>query len=79
LSFPFQETAEQLFGEGQNRIVISLKKEKLEAAKQIADAHGTPLQVIGATGGDHIKGTTFSIAVEDAHSAYMNSLSSLLS
>ena len=79
LTFPFEETAEELFGEGQNRIVVSLKKDMLEAAQGIAEAHGIPLHVIGKTGGDHIKGTTFSIAVEDAHSAYMNSLSALLS
>jgi phosphoribosylformylglycinamidine synthase len=79
LTFPFEETAEELFGEGQNRIVVSLKKDMLEAAQGIAEAHGIPLHVIGKTGGDHIKGATFSIAVEDAHSAYMNSLSALLS
>ena len=74
LNLPFEEDAQQLFGEAQSRIIISIQQEKLEQVQTIAKEHNTPLQIIGKTGGDSVKGKTFSISLDDARDAYMNSL-----
>ena len=79
MDFPFEEQAENLFGEAQNRIVISIQPEHLESASLIAASHGVPLQIIGKTGGDEITGKTFSVSLKDAQSAYMNTLAEILS
>jgi phosphoribosylformylglycinamidine synthase len=79
IDLPFVEDAENLFGEAQNRIVISLKQDQLEHAKGIAEKAGVPLQVLGITGGDFVKGATFSISLADASEAYMNTLSKIMS
>ncbi|MGA1250470.1 MAG: phosphoribosylformylglycinamidine synthase subunit PurL, partial [Candidatus Kapaibacteriota bacterium] len=79
LTFPFEEDAHQLFGEAQNRIIVSLRQDMLEQAQNIAQTHNVPLEIIGKTGGDIVKGKTFSLSLEKAQNAYMNSLSAALS
>ncbi|MFM8455796.1 MAG: AIR synthase related protein, partial [Ignavibacteria bacterium] len=79
LDLPFEENAESLFGEAQNRIVISMRPSQFETAQAIADEAGIPLQKLGLTGGHSINGTTFSITLTEAHRAYMDTLASILS
>jgi len=43
-----------LFGEGQSRIVVSVRREKLAALRQLADEQGIPLTVLGESGGKHM-------------------------
>ena len=79
LDLPFEENANNLFGEAQNRIVVSIRPDQFGNAKAIADKAGIPLQELGKTGGHTVSGKTFSIALSDAHSAYMDTLSKILS
>jgi phosphoribosylformylglycinamidine synthase len=79
LDLPFDENADNLFGEAQNRIVVSIRPDQFENAKAIADEAGIPLQVLGKTGGLSLSGKTFSVSLSDAHTAYMDTLSKILS
>jgi len=79
LDLPFEENAASLFGEAQNRIVISMRPSQFETVQAIADEAGIPLQKLGLTGGHSINGMTFSITLTEAHTAYMDTLASILS
>jgi phosphoribosylformylglycinamidine synthase len=79
LDLPFDENADNLFGEAQNRIVVSIRPDQFKNAKAIADEAGIPLQVLGKTGGLSLSGKTFSVLLSDAHTAYMDTLSKILS
>ena len=79
LDLPFEENTDNLFGEAQNRIVVSIRPDQFENAKAIADEAGIPLQMLGKTGGHSLSGKTFSVALTDAHTAYMDTLSKKLS
>jgi phosphoribosylformylglycinamidine synthase len=79
LDLPFEENADNLFGEAQNRIVVSIRPDQFENAKAAADKAGIPLQVLGKTGGHSLSGKTFSVSLTDAHTAYINTLSKIMS
>ena len=79
LDLPFEENSDNLFGEAQNRIVVSIRPDQFENAKAAADKAGIPLQVLGKTGDHSLSGKTFSVLLSDAHTAYMDTLSKILS
>jgi phosphoribosylformylglycinamidine synthase len=43
-----------LFGEGQSRVVISCRADDVARVRSVAEVHGVPSLVLGATGGDRL-------------------------
>jgi phosphoribosylformylglycinamidine synthase len=43
-----------LFGEGQSRIIVSVREDKLAALHELADKHGLPLTVLGESSGERM-------------------------
>lgn len=79
LTFPFTEDAAALFGEAQNRIVISLSQQHMNSAQEIAQHYGVPFHSIGKTGGDALISTTMNIPLSEAMEAYSTTLSRIMS
>jgi len=50
-------TDELLFGESQSRVLLSLREENLAALRDLSDAAGVPLQVLGHVGGESLQVT----------------------
>jgi hypothetical protein len=56
-----------------------MRHDQFEKAKSIADEAGIPLLKLGKTGSHTFSGKTFSVSLNDAHIAYMDTLSKTLS
>jgi len=54
-----------LFGEEQSRIVISFDPTKASRLREVAEAEGAPLTILGRVGGDHLRITVGGDAVVD--------------
>ena len=64
-----------LFGEGQSRIVVSLRPQALDELRALAEVWGAPVLVLGETGGDRfaLEGL-FDLPLSEAESAWRGGL-----
>jgi len=68
-----------LFGEDQSRIIVSGKRENLEAIRAIASRHGVPVSSLGKVGGDALRiGSMLKVEVEELAGRYNESLAEQL-
>ena len=79
LQLPFQENADNLFGEAQSRIIISVSKDKIELCQQIADEMNVPCVPIGITGGNDIHFESCTLSIKEAKEAFTHTLQNIMS
>jgi phosphoribosylformylglycinamidine (FGAM) synthase-like enzyme len=79
MELPCEESADNLFGEAQSRIILTVSKDKLAICQQIADEMNVPCVPIGITGGNNIHFESCTLSIKEAKEAFTHTLQNIMS
>jgi phosphoribosylformylglycinamidine synthase len=79
MELPCEESADNLFGEAQSRIILTVSKDKLAICQQIADEMNVPCVPIGITGGNDIHFESCILSIKEAKEAFTHTLQNIMS